>query len=72
MTNQVVIRFKGPEEWQEQQDNVNKILKDRTGTLDYPSTRSFPPMIFGVELEADAIDELKAINGVVVQISEDG
>ncbi|KAJ5919348.1 hypothetical protein N7466_010291 [Penicillium verhagenii] len=61
---QGTISFKDVEAWQGQKENVNNILKKYTGTSEYPSTRSLPPMIFGVELAADAINELDALPGV--------
>ncbi|KAI2700370.1 hypothetical protein CBS147332_7981 [Penicillium roqueforti] len=67
----VSIRFEDPDAWQEQFVMVDEILENFTGTREYPSTRSLPPIIFGLELTADAIDELNALDGVIVVVQDD-
>ncbi|KAJ5227102.1 uncharacterized protein N7469_007108 [Penicillium citrinum] len=67
MAKPVVIRFEGPEEWDIERENVNNILVKYTGTSEYPSTKSFPPIILGAELDEDAVQELRDLNGVLVE-----
>ncbi|KAJ5336480.1 uncharacterized protein N7506_004502 [Penicillium brevicompactum] len=71
MSKPVVIRFEGPEEWEQQWENVNSILDKHTGTSEYLSTKSVPPTIFGAELTPEGIDELKAQDGVIVDIPDE-
>ncbi|KAF3027995.1 hypothetical protein E8E15_004260 [Penicillium rubens] len=67
-TRGVVIRFEGPEAWEEHNENVSNILEKATGESTYPSTRSLPPIIFGLQLRAETIAELTALGGVFVDI----
>ncbi|BCR89359.1 uncharacterized protein ACHE_50557A [Aspergillus chevalieri] len=67
----VLIRFEGVEEWEETRDEVDKILQELTGTDEYPSTRSLPPIIFGAQLDEDGMERLRRLDGVIVQVPEE-
>ncbi|EYE95784.1 uncharacterized protein EURHEDRAFT_376845 [Aspergillus ruber CBS 135680] len=67
----VQITFEGVEAWEDNYEEVNKILEELTGTDEYPSTKSLPPIIFGADLDEYGIERLKSIEGVVVHVSEE-
>ncbi|BCR83497.1 uncharacterized protein ACHE_10899S [Aspergillus chevalieri] len=71
MPKPVQITFEGVEAWEDNHEEVNKLLEELTGYHDYPSTRSLPPIIFGASLDEYGIERLKSIEGVVVHVSED-
>ncbi|KAJ5748245.1 uncharacterized protein N7511_009941 [Penicillium nucicola] len=71
MGQQVVIRFQDVELWEINREQVDSILVKYTGTSEYPSTRNLPPFIFGIDLSAEAIQELEQLQGVVVQVQSD-
>ncbi|KOS36754.1 hypothetical protein ACN38_g12478 [Penicillium nordicum] len=66
MAKSVTITFEDIDSWQSKRENVDSILDKHTGTSVYPSTRSLPPIIFGVELDEDAVEELRNLGGVLV------
>ncbi|KAH7233044.1 hypothetical protein BKA59DRAFT_487607 [Fusarium tricinctum] len=70
-TKQVSISFDDPDVWENNREKVDSLLEQHTGTKDYPSTKSFPPIIFGPSLTDEAINELKQLQGVNVRSPED-
>ncbi|KAI9376094.1 hypothetical protein BJX61DRAFT_491345 [Aspergillus egyptiacus] len=67
----VVIRFQSFDAWDVHREAVDKIIEEFTGTLDFPSTKSLPPIIFGVILPEDGIGRLRDLDGVIVDIHDD-
>lgn len=69
--SEVQIRYTDPDAWEANREKVNEILQKHTGTSDYPETKSLPPIMFGVQAGKECIDELKALQGVVVRALDD-
>ena len=67
----VRITFDSIESWDAKREQVDRILEDATGTADHIATKSLPPIIVGVDLEQDAIEKLKALEGVVVKLQDE-
>ena len=66
----VAIRFSDPDTWESNREKVDDIIEDATGDRNSVSTRSLPPIIL-TNLSQDAIDKLKALDGVNVQSREE-
>ncbi|KAJ6262966.1 hypothetical protein Dda_1524 [Drechslerella dactyloides] len=71
MPTRIVISFQGPEEWEDNREKVDAILEKDTGTSEYPATKSLPPFIVGPEVSDSALEELKALDGVIVRTPDD-
>ncbi|KAG8672005.1 hypothetical protein FPOAC2_05371 [Fusarium poae] len=68
----VTITFEGIEEWENSGDIVYDIIQKHTQLErgSYPETKSLPPLIMSPPLPQECIDELKAVNGVVVRTQQ--
>ncbi|PYI15993.1 hypothetical protein BO99DRAFT_435895 [Aspergillus violaceofuscus CBS 115571] len=69
MTSSVSIRFQSLEAFEKNNDAVMKIIREIGGTDKFVATKSFPPAYSHWALSQEAIDKLKALDGVVVQVS---
>ncbi|EYB23682.1 hypothetical protein FG05_35425 [Fusarium graminearum] len=67
----IVIRWESIEQWEATRQQVDQTLEKYTGTSEYPSTKSLPPIMIGAEVPQDGIDELKVLNGVIVETQDD-
>ncbi|CAF3491423.1 unnamed protein product, partial [Fusarium graminearum] len=68
----ITIRWEDPGKWQSTMEQVDQLLEQHTGHKNYPSTKSIPPIIFGVNMPQKGIDELKGLDGVIAVINDDG
>ncbi|KAJ5084692.1 hypothetical protein NUU61_009271 [Penicillium alfredii] len=72
MPKRISITFESFDAWQNTQEEVNSILRELTGTDDYPSTMSIPPLIMVTdELDEDDIERVRYLDGVIVDVEED-
>ncbi|EKJ73089.1 hypothetical protein NXS19_005982 [Fusarium pseudograminearum] len=67
----ITIRWEDPEKWQTTMQKVEQLLEQHTGHKNYPSTKSLPPIMFGVDMPQKGIDELKELDGVMVDVHDD-
>ncbi|PYI33814.1 hypothetical protein BP00DRAFT_423658 [Aspergillus indologenus CBS 114.80] len=68
MSSRVVIRFKSIEGFRKNNEQVLKIIKDDTGADNFLAQPSYPPAYLPPPLSQEAIDQLKALDDVDVQI----
>ncbi|KAI5797833.1 hypothetical protein DFH27DRAFT_91830 [Peziza echinospora] len=64
----VTIRYESIEAWEQHRDAVRQIIAKHTGREFYPETKSLPPIGLPGDLHPPAIEELKALKGVIVDI----
>ncbi|KAK9414996.1 hypothetical protein SUNI508_10601 [Seiridium unicorne] len=67
----VQITFESIEAWDSTREKIDEIIEKDTGNKNYVSTRSLPPIIFGLNLKQTAVDELKKLEGVNVRSHDD-
>ncbi|KAE8340491.1 hypothetical protein BDV24DRAFT_164225 [Aspergillus arachidicola] len=65
------IRFIDPESYEEHQKEVFSIINDDAETDEFIMQPSFPPILCPSPLTKQAINKLKALSGVEVDIPED-
>ncbi|PYI33813.1 hypothetical protein BP00DRAFT_444193 [Aspergillus indologenus CBS 114.80] len=67
----VAIRFTSMDSWQEKDEEVLKIIKDDAGTNGFPVVKTAPPLYLPPALSQEAIDKLKALDGISVEVIEE-
>ncbi|PYI15994.1 hypothetical protein BO86DRAFT_385448 [Aspergillus japonicus CBS 114.51] len=69
--SRVAIRFTSIDNWQEKDEEILKIIKDDTGTDGFPVVKTVPPLYLPPALSQKAIDKLKALDGISVEVIEE-
>ncbi|KAE8356081.1 hypothetical protein BDV28DRAFT_145580 [Aspergillus coremiiformis] len=63
--------YRGIEAYEEHDKTVTEIIKEDTGVENWPVTTSMPPRGIPPPLTTEAIDKLKALDGVIVIVQDE-